>query len=112
MRFLSALAFLKAIQAAERSVAIDPEYGPARVLLALLCPPRTSHSELLSRPSRLRKIEPNDDGALDHKIMARRRLGQTDKIQALVKQLAVMRSENAQKERASRSYVLQEEPDS
>ena len=58
------------------------------------------------------KIDPNDDATLYHEIIARRQLGQTDKIQALVKQLAVMRSENAQKERASRSYVLQEEPDS
>jgi ribonuclease D len=44
--------------------------------------------------------------------MARRSLGQTEQVKALVKKLTTMRSENAQKTRASRRYVLQEEPGS
>lgn len=102
----------KAIQAAERSVAVEPGYAPARDLLALLWLRVQQPQKALEQAQAALKIQPDDDVALYHEIMARRRLGQTDQVQALVKQLATMRSENAQKEKAGHHYMLQEEPGS
>ncbi len=102
----------EAIAAARKSVAIDPGYSPARDLLALLWLRANQPQRALEQAEAALRIQPNDDVALYHEIMARRRLGQTDQIQPLLKQLTAMRSENAQKERASHRYVLQEEPGS
>jgi len=102
----------EAIAAARKSVAIDPGYSPARDLLALLWLRANQPQRALEQAEAALKIQPNDDVALYHEIMARRRLGQTDQIQPLLKQLTTMRSENAQKERASHRYLLQEEPGS
>ena len=102
----------KAIQAAEKSVAIEPGYAPARDLLALLWLRVQQPQKALEQAQAALKIQPDDDVALYHEIMARRRLGQTEQVQALVKQLAAMRSQNAQKEKAGHHYMLQEEPGS
>jgi hypothetical protein len=56
------------------------------------------------------RIAPNDDVALYHEIMARRRLGQNEQVQTLVKQLTAMRSENSRKDTESHRYVLKEAP--
>lgn len=101
-----------AIKVAERSVSADPGYGPARDLLALLWLRAKQPQKALEQAEAARKIRPDDDVALYHEIMARRSLGQTEQVKALVKKLTTMRSENAQKTRASRRYVLQEEPGS
>ena len=102
----------RAIAAAERSVALEPEYSPARDLLALLLLRADQPQEALEQALAALKTAPGDDVALYHEIMARRRLGQNDQVQALVKQLAIMRSENARNETASHHYVLREEPGS
>ncbi|HTV13707.1 MAG TPA: tetratricopeptide repeat protein [Acidobacteriaceae bacterium] len=102
----------KAIQAAEKSVSIEPGYAPARDLLALLWLRVDQPQKALEQAQAAMKIQPDDDVALYHEIMARRRLGQTEQVEALVKQLAEMRSQNAQKEKAAHRYTLQEEPGS
>lgn len=102
----------KAIQAAERSVAADPGYGPARDLLTTLWLRANQPQKALEQALAALKIRPDDDTALYHEIMARRILGQKQQVQALVQKLEVMRSKNAQKQRASQHYVLQEEPGS
>lgn len=93
-------------------MAIDPGYEPARDLLAPLWLRANQPQRALEQAVAALKIQPDDDVALYHEIMARRRLGQTRQVQALVKQLAVLRSRNAQKQRQSHRYVLQEEPGS
>lgn len=102
----------KAIAAAQRSVELEPGYSPARDLLALLWLRANQPQKALEQAQAALKIAPNDDVALYHEIMARRRLGQKEQVDALVKQLAEMRSENAQKETAGHRYVLQEGPGS
>jgi tetratricopeptide (TPR) repeat protein len=102
----------KAIKAAEQSVAANPEYGPARDLLALLWLRARQPEKALEQAEAARKIRPDDDVALYHEIMARRSLGQSQQVKELVKKLTVMRSENTRKARASRRYVLHEEPGS
>lgn len=100
----------KAIAAAERSVAIDPGYAPARDLLAVLWLRVNQPKRALEEAEAALKIQPDDDTALYHVIMARRKLGQTEGLQKLVQQFAAMRTQNAQKKRASRHYVLEEAP--
>ncbi|MFZ0661430.1 MAG: tetratricopeptide repeat protein [Acidobacteriaceae bacterium] len=102
----------EAIEAARRSVAADPAYGPARDLLAILWLHANQPQKALEQAVAALKIRPDDDVALYHEIMARRSLGQTQQVAALVKKLTGMRSENAQKERASHRYVLREKPGS
>lgn len=102
----------KAIQAVQRSVTVDPGYGPARDLLSLLWLRANQPRKALEQSVAALRIRPDDDVALYHEIIARRSLGQAQQVKALVKRLTVMRSENAQKKRAGRRYVLQEEPGS
>lgn len=100
----------RAIAAAERSVSLDPGYAPARDLLAALWLQVNQPKQALEEAEAALKIQPNDDAALYHEIMARRRLGQTQGMQKLVQQFAAMRSQNAERERARHHYVLEEEP--
>lgn len=102
----------KAIAAAERSVALEPGYSAARDLLAQLWLRANQPQKALDQALAALKTNPNDDVALYHEMMARRRLGQNDQVQALAKQLAAMRSENTRKETESHRYVLQEGPGS
>lgn len=102
----------KAIDAAERSVAINPGYEPARDLLALLWLRANQPQRSLDQAQAALKIQPDDDVALYHEIMSLRRLGKTERVEALVKQLAVLRSHNAQKEKEGHRYVLEEVPGS
>lgn len=102
----------EAIAAAQRSIADDPGYGPVRDLLAVLWLRANQPQKALEQAEAALKIQPDDDVALYHEIMARRRLGQSAQVEVLAKKLAVMRAENATKQRASRRYVLQEEPGS
>lgn len=102
----------KAIGAAEKSVAIEPNYAPARDLLALLWLRVQQPQKALEQAQAALKIQPDDDVALYHEIMARRRLGQNGQVKTLVKQLAIMRAQNSQREKAGHHYLLQEEPGS
>ena len=102
----------KAIEAAEQSVAVNPGYEPARDLLALLWLRANQPQKALEQAEAALRIRPDDDVALYHEIMARRSLGQKEQVKVLVKELTVMRNVNAEKKRASRRYVLQEEPGS
>jgi tetratricopeptide (TPR) repeat protein len=100
----------KAIAAAERSVSLDPGYAPARDLLAVLWLRMNQPQRALEQAEAALKIQPDDDAALYHEIMARRKLGQTEGMQKLVEQFAAMRTQNAQRKQASRHYVLEEGP--
>lgn len=98
-----------AIAAAEKSVALEPNYAPARDLLALLYLRKNDPHKALAEAQAALKIHPTDEVALYHDIMARRRLGQNSAVQNLVKELAVMRKENAQRRKAGHRYVLEDE---
>jgi tetratricopeptide (TPR) repeat protein len=99
----------EAIAAAQQSVAIEPNYAPARDLLALLYLRMNNPRKALAEAQAALKMNPTDDVALYHEIMARRRLGQTAEVKILVKKLAVMRKENTQRQRAGHRYVLKDE---
>lgn len=99
----------KAIAAAEKSIALEPNFAPARDLLALLYLRTNNPHKALAEAQAALKIHPTDDVALYHEIMARRRLGQTAEVQKLAQELAVMRKENAQRRKAGHRYVLKDE---
>ena len=100
----------QAIEAGQRSIAVDPGFEPARDLMALLWLRANQPERALEQALAALKIQPDDDVALYHEIMARRRLGQTAQVQALAKQLAVLRAQHAQKQRQGQQYILQEGP--
>jgi tetratricopeptide (TPR) repeat protein len=91
---------------------LNPGYGPARNLLALLWLRARQPQKALEQAEAALKISPDDDVALYHEIMARRNMGQTQQVKDLVGKLALLRKENAEKKRATRRYVLQEDPGS
>lgn len=99
----------EAIAAAEKSVALEPNYAPARDLLALLYLRTNNPHKALAEAQAVLKIHPTDDVALYHEIMAERRLGDSTEVQKLVKDLAVMRKENAQRQKSGNRYVLKVE---
>ncbi len=99
----------QAIAAARKSIAINPHYAPVRDLLALLYLHTHEPKRALEEAQAALRIDPTDDTALYHEIMARRRLGQTAQVQKLVKELAVMRRSNAQRQKAHHHYVLKDE---
>lgn len=99
----------EAIAAAERSIAIDGQYEPARVLLARLYLQANQAQQALTQAEVALRIRPNDDTALYQEIMARRRLGQTADIQKLVRQMNTIRQQNAQQAKEKPQYVLRDE---
>lgn len=98
----------EAIEAAHRSVAADPAYAPAHDLLALLYLRIKQPKQALAEAQAAFHIDPTDSTALYHEIMARRELGQTQQVKALVKQFVALRSKNAKAERAGHRYVLKD----
>jgi tetratricopeptide (TPR) repeat protein len=97
------------LAAAERSVALDGQYVPARDLLALLYLQAKQPQQALQTALAALKIDPNDETALYREIMARRSLGQRDEAQKLVPQLRELRSRNMKSQQQSHSYVLRDE---
>lgn len=99
----------KAIAAAKKSILIDPQYEPARNLLALLFLHANQPRLALTASLDALKIEPDDQAALYQEIMARRRLGQSVEVSRLVGQLAELRKTNAQRKKENHRYVLQDD---
>ena len=99
----------EAVTAAKRSVTTDPGYAPAHDLLALLYLRLKQPDQALLQAQAAFRIDPTDDTALYHEIMARRELGQTARVQALVKQFAALRRNNSKEQRESHRYVLKDD---
>ncbi len=98
-----------ALAAAERSVALDEQYVPARDLLALLYLHANQPQKALQTALAALKIDPSDETALYREIIARRTLGQSAEAQKLVSQLQQIRSRNMKSQQLSHSYVLRDE---
>jgi tetratricopeptide (TPR) repeat protein len=100
---------LEAIAAAKKSVESEPDYAPARDLLALLYLRIHNTEQALREAQKALKIHPTDQAALYHEIMAYRRLGQQAQVHVLVKRLAAIRSERTRQQKDGHRYVLQDE---
>jgi tetratricopeptide (TPR) repeat protein len=99
----------EAIAAARKSVELDPDYAPARDLLALLYLRANDPRKAVREAQAALKIHPMDDVALYHEIMAYRRLGQPAKVRALVQRLAVVRRDESEQQKTQQRYVLQDD---
>ncbi len=98
-----------AIVAAKRATDIDPSYQAAHDLLAVLYI-RAKQPKLAIQEAELALAQdPNDQVALYQEIMARRRSGDTTRIEALTARLNEIRKENGRKQQDADRYRLQDE---
>lgn len=97
----------QALEAAERSVRVDPGYLPARDLLAVLYVRGHQPQKAVTEAEAALKIDPADQAALYQEMMARRLLGQTAEAQRLVQQLAELRRKTAQ-EQQKNAWLLRD----
>src|SRR6185437_13303308 len=98
-----------AIAAAKRATNLDPNYKAAHDLLAVLYI-RAKQPKLAIQQAELAlALDPNDQVALYQEIMARRRSGDTSKIEALTARLNEIRKENGRKQQDADRYRLQDE---
>lgn len=98
----------RAIAAAERSVEINPDYEPARDLLAVLYLRANQPDRTIAQAEAALKIDPDDEAALYQEMMARRRLGQTEDVRRLVQRMNEIRRKNAEQQQRQ-GYVLKDE---
>lgn len=98
-----------AIAAAERSVAVEPGYEPARDLLAQLYLRANEPNRAITQAEAALKIDPADQTALFQEMLARRRLGQTAEVKQLAQRLAELRAKSAAQQAQARGYVLKDE---
>lgn len=99
----------QAIAAAERSVAVDPGYEPARDLLAQLYLHADQPNRAVTQAEAALKMDPADQTALYQEMMAKRRLGQNAEVRQLAQRLAELRAKSAEQQKQARGYVLKDE---
>jgi tetratricopeptide (TPR) repeat protein len=101
--------FREAMASAKKAISLRPSLADARGLLAKLYL-QTGQTQLAIQQCRQTlKINPDDQTALYHLIMALRNTGQEDEIPTLLKRLADLREASTQKEVERNRYKLIEE---
>ena len=95
-----------AIAAAKASTTLAPSYQPAQDLLILLYMRSRQPALAIERAERVLAQNPNDESALYQALLARRRLGQTQSLDALTARLVAARKENAAKQEFVSHYRL------
>ncbi len=95
-----------AIAAAKASTALAPGYQPAQDLLILLYMRARQPALAIEQAERVLAQNPNDESALYQELLARRRLGQTQSLDALTARLVAARKENAAKQESVSHYRL------
>jgi len=98
--------YREAIRAALRSVTLEPDYQPARDLLAALYAEANDPAAAAKEADEALKIDPSDESALYQKILAYRRLGRRNEVGELVARLQQLKK-NAL---AIKLYQLEEAP--
>ena len=95
-----------AIAAAKASTKLAPGYEPAQDLLILLYMRAKQPALAIEQAERVLAQNPNDDSALYQELIARRRLGQTQSLDALTARLVAARKQNAAKQEEVSHYRL------
>ena len=96
---------IRAIAAVKKSLAIEPDYQPARDLLCTLLLRTNQYAAVVDQAAIALKNDPTDQSALYQEIQAQRRLGNKDAIAPLVKRLDDLKR---QQQVAQSQYSLQE----
>jgi lipopolysaccharide biosynthesis regulator YciM len=97
------------VKAATRAVQLDPGLVPAHDLLSTVYIQNGHTAQVIEHSRAALALDPNDQQAVYHLIVALRKTDQKDQIPALLKRLVQLRaSENANK--ARKMYRLSEQP--
>jgi tetratricopeptide (TPR) repeat protein len=102
--------YAEEITAAKRACRLDPSLVAAHDLLATIYL-QDGHDDLAITESRAAlAVDPQDQQALYHEILALRQTGQKDQIPSLLKQLAALRQQSQEEAARNKRYQLQESP--
>jgi tetratricopeptide (TPR) repeat protein len=98
------------VAAAMRAVKLDPNLVASHDLLSSIYL-ENGHTDLSIEHSRTAlRLDPNDQQAVYHLILALRKAGQKDEVQALMKRLVELRASAKTIQNAGKQYRLYEEP--
>lgn len=100
--------FQTAMRSAKTAVAIRPNLGPARAVLAKLYLQAGDFPEAVVQSRKALEIDPKDQTSLYHLIQALRKSDKKKEIPDLLKRLAVLRQESSKEEREQYRYKLVE----
>jgi tetratricopeptide (TPR) repeat protein len=101
--------FRRAVDSAEKAVALRPSLGTARDLLAKLYLQSGENQAAIEQSRKALDIDPKDQTALYHLIQALRKDGQDAEVPDLLKRLAALRMEGTKEENERNRYKLVEE---
>ncbi len=104
-------AFQEALTAAEKAVQLNPKFPLAQDLLGTLYLRQNKLSMAIQQFNSALKVEPNNEQALYHLIVASRNSGQTRVIPELMKRLAQAKAFNKKQDEQMNRYTFVVEPD-
>ena len=100
--------FKTAVSSAQKAVALRPSLAPAHGVLAKLYLQNGQTQAAIDQCRKALAIDPNDQTSVYRLIQALRKTGDKSEIPALLKRLAQLREQSAQKERERNRYKLVE----
>jgi len=100
--------FQTAMRSAKKAVALRPNLGPARAVLAKLYLQDGNYSSAALECRKALEIDPKDQTSLYHLIQALRKSDKKNEIPDLLKRLAVLRQDASKEEREQYRYKLVE----
>lgn len=98
--------FRTAMRSAKSAVALRPNLGPARAVLAKLYLQAEDYPDAAVECRKALEIDPKDQTSLYHLIQALRKSGKTADLPELLKHLALLRQEATKEEREQYRYKL------
>jgi len=101
--------FQKAMRSAKQAVALEPNLGAARGVLATLYLQKGQYKEAVAECRRALLSDPKDRTAIYHLIQALRKTGNDAEIPDLLKRLALLRQESAKETSQRNQYKLVED---
>jgi tetratricopeptide (TPR) repeat protein len=102
--------YAEEVHAAKLACSLDPSMVAAHDLLATIYL-RDEHTSLAIEQSKAAlALDPKDQQAIYHLVLALRKTGQKDQVSSLLKQLAVLRNQTQSEARQNKVYQLQEIP--
>jgi tetratricopeptide (TPR) repeat protein len=102
-------AYKEELQAATRAVELDPKLVAAQDLLATIYIEDGNTEQAIRHSRAALVVDPNDQQAVYHLIVALRKTGDKDEIPALLKRLVDLRAKSKSEDRSAKRYQLYEE---
>jgi len=100
--------FRLAMRSVKSAVALRPNLGPARAVLAKLYLQAGNYPDAAVECRKALEIDPKDQTSLYHLIQALRRSGKTAELPEMLKRLAILRQQATKEEREQYRYKLVE----